>query len=329
MSVLITGITGFIGSNLAIKLIEESYNVYGLIRHASKRELESLEPVLDKIRLIEGDLTAYHSVSTATEAAQPQFVLHIGALTPVRSSFENPFPYISTNFEGTVNVVHAVLEKAPKTRLIYASTAEVYGWQEKREPIKETAPLNPASPYAVSKEAADQYVRMAIKVYGLRATILRPINTYGRRVSGFLVEYLINSMLKGENCYVGAPNSIRDYMFISDHINAYRLAMESEKALGEVFNVSPGNPVTNKELAEIVKEITGFKGNIVYGSYPPGYPQRPVRWDPQYLVLDNTKIQNVLGWKPTVTLREGLKKTVEMWKAVSRPNCMLSKAHFL
>jgi nucleoside-diphosphate-sugar epimerase len=317
MNVLITGVTGFIGSNLAINLAEEGYKVYGLIRHTSRMGLEPLKPVLDRIRLIEGDLTTCHSVNDVVKSTQPQCVFHLGALTPVRLSFENPFPYIATNFEGTVNIVHAILEKAPKAMLLYASTAEVYGWQENQEPIKETAPLNPASPYAVTKEAADQYVRMAMKLYGLRATILRPNNTYGRDRKGFLTEYLIDSMLRHETCYVGAPESIRDYMFISDHVQAYRLALESEKALGEVFNVSPGNPVTNKELAEMVKEITEFEGNIVYGSYPPGYPQRPAQWDPQYLTLDNTKIQRVLRWKPTVTLKEGLEKTVKMWKGSS------------
>jgi nucleoside-diphosphate-sugar epimerase len=147
------------------------------------------------------------------------------------------------------------------------------------------------------------------------ATVLRPINTYGRKVKGFLTEYLIDSMLNMRTCYVGAPNSVRDYMFIADHIKAYQLAMNSDKAIGEVFNVSPGNPVTNKELAEMIKEIIRFKGKIIYGSYPPGYPQRPAQWDPEYLVLDSTKIRTVLGWKPTVTLKEGLKRTVEIWKA--------------
>jgi len=317
MNVLITGVTGFIGSNLAINLIEEGYNVYGLIRHTSSRSLEPLKPVLDRIRLIRGNLTTYHSINAVVKVTQPQFVLHLGALTPVRLSFENPFPYTSTNFEGTVNIVHAILEKAPKAILLYASTAEVYGWQENRKPIKETAPLNPASPYAVTKEAADQYIRMAMKIYGLRATILRPNNTYGRKQKGFLVEYLIDSMLRDEICYIGAPESIRDYMFIADHVQAYRLAMGSEKAAGEVFNVSPGNPVTNKELAEMVKEIVEFKGNIVYGSYPPEYPQRPAHWDPRYFVLDSTKIQTTLRWKPTVTLKEGLERTVEMWKVSS------------
>lgn len=311
-NVFITGISGFIGSNLAAKLVEEGYSVSGFVRQVSERESASLKHVLDKIRIIEGDLTVYHSVSSAIASVHPQYVLHVGALTPVRVSFEDPFPYVETNFRGTVNVVHAMLDKAPKAKLVLASTAEVYGWQEKHEPFKENIPLNPISPYAVSKEAADQYVRMAMKVYDLKATVLRPINTFGRRVKGFLVEYLVNSMLKGETCYIGAPDSIRDYMFVPDHVQAYVLAMESDRAIGEVFNVSPGNPIANRELAKMIAEITDFKGKIIYGSYPPGYPQRPIQWDPPYLVLDSTRIREVLGWKPTVTLKEGIKKTVDM-----------------
>ncbi len=315
MSVLVTGCTGFIGSNLATKLVENGYRVYGLVRHVARKELKPLDSILDKIRLIEGDLGTYHSVSSAIGNVQPQFVLHLGALSPVRLSFENPFPYISTNFEGTVNIIHSMLEKAPKARLIFASTAEVYGWQNKREPIKEIAALNPASPYAICKEAADQYVRMAMRIYDFKATVLRPINSYGRRgEKGFFVEYLVSKMLKNETCYIGAPRSIRDYMFVDDHVNAYLLAMKSEKATGEVFNVSPSNPVTNEKLASILSEIIGFNGKIVFGSYPPGYPSRPVAQDPDYLVLDSTRIREIIGWKPTVNLEEGLRQTVESWK---------------
>jgi nucleoside-diphosphate-sugar epimerase len=315
MSVLVTGCTGFIGSNLAAKLIENGYRVYGLVRHVARKDFKSIDSILDKIRLIEGELSSYHSVSSAISDVQPQFVLHLGALSPVRLSFENPFPYVSTDFEGTVNIVHAMLDKAPKARLLFASTAEVYGWQETCEPIKETSPLNPASPYAVCKAAADQYVRMAMRVFDFEATVFRPINSYGRRgEKGFFVEYLVSKMLKSETCYIGAPKSIRDYMFVDDHVNAYLLAMKSNKAIGEVFNVSPNNPVTNEELANILSEIVGFEGKIVFGSYPPGYPSRPVGQDPDYLVLDSTKIREILGWKPTVTLREGLQKTIDGWR---------------
>lgn len=315
MNVLVTGCTGFIGVNLTKKLLNEGYNVYGLIRHVSRRDLKALEIILDKLRLIQGDLSQAHSIISAIKAVRPQFVLHLGALTPVRVSFSDPFPYIVTNFIGTVNVVHAILEEAPRARLIFASSAEVYGWQPKDKPIAEDAPLNPASPYAVTKEAADQYVRMAMKVYNLDATVLRPINTYGRSGErGYFVEYVVSSMLKGEICYVGAPNSIRDYMFIDDHVNAYMTAMSSEKAIKQVYNVSPGNPVTNKQVVELIAEMIGFKGKIVYNSYPPGYPQRPPTWDPEYLVLDSNKIREHLGWKPSVNLEQGLAKTIESWR---------------
>jgi nucleoside-diphosphate-sugar epimerase len=319
MSVLVTGCTGFIGSRLTEKLINDGYKVYGLVRHVARKELKPLDSFIDRLRLIEGDLSTYHSVNSAISNVQPQFVLHLGALSPVRLSFDDPFPYISTDFEGTVNIVHSMIEKAPKARLIFASTAEVYGWQNRSEPTKETVALNPASPYAVCKEAADQYVRLAMKIYGLQATVMRPINSYGRRgEKGFFVEYLISKMLNNEAIYIGTPNSIRDYMFVDDHVNAYLLAMKSDKAIGEVFNVSPNNPVSNGELTNILAKIMNFDGKIIMGSYPPGYPSRPIQQDPDYLVLDSSKIRHALGWKPSVTLEEGLRNTVELWKSIPK-----------
>src|SRR5881628_2376306 len=192
MNVLITGITGFIGSRLASRLVKDGYNVHGLVRHTSERELSRIEEVISQVRLIEGDLGTFHSVLSAVEASEPEIIFHLGALTPVRLSFDDPYPYISTNFDGTVNLVHSILNETPNSRLIAASTAEVYGWQEADKPISEDAPLHPASPYAVTKMAADEYVQMANKVYHLKGTVMRPINSYGRTgESGFMVEYLI------------------------------------------------------------------------------------------------------------------------------------------
>src|SRR5881296_968069 len=318
MNVLITGITGFIGSRLASRLVRDGYNVHGLVRHSSERELSRIRDVISQVHLIEGDLGTFHSIISAVDASEPEMIFHLGALTPVRLSFDDPYPYIATNFEGTVNLVHAILREAPNARLIVASTAEVYGWQDGARPIREDAMLNPASPYAVTKSAADQYVQMANRVYHLKGTVLRPINSYGRTGEvGFYTEYLVSKMLAGETCYVGAPDSIRDYMFAEDHVNSYILTAKSPRAIGEVYNVSPGNPVTNSELAKMLTLMTGFKGKMVFGSYPPGYPQRPKSQDPQYLVLDNSKIARELGWKPSHTLQEGLKLTVELWRSKS------------
>jgi nucleoside-diphosphate-sugar epimerase len=244
----------------------------------------------------------------------PAAVVHLGAITPVRHSFEDPFPYMKVNFQGTMNVAHAILEASPKTRIIAASTAEVYGWQP-HKPTPEDAQLNPSSPYAVSKVAADKYLQMAMKVYGLRATILRCNNTYGRvGEKGFLVEYLISTMLGNQPVYVGAPDHIRDYMIVDDHMDAYVRALENENAVGEVFNVSPGNPISNMDLAKKVAELTGYKGRIIESSYPPGYPIRPVKWDTDYIVLNSDKIRSKLNWKPSIRLEEGLKRVVELWR---------------
>jgi dTDP-glucose 4,6-dehydratase len=316
MNVLITGITGFIGSRLAARLVNEGDTVYGLVRHSSERDLGRIRTILPKLHIIEGDLGRFHSVLSAVEAAQPEVVFHLGALTPVRLSFDDPCPYITSNFDGTVNVIHAILKVSPKTRLVVASTAEVYGWQEAGSPIREDNPLNPASPYAVTKLAADQYVQMANKVYQLQGTVLRPINSYGRTgESGFMVEYLVSKMLAGETLYIGTPDSVRDYMFAEDHVSAYVAVARNPKAAGDVYNVSPGNPVTNSEVVHKLASMTGFNGKIVLGSYPPGYPQRPSSQDPVYLVLDSSKISRELGWKPKYSLDEGLRITVDMWKS--------------
>jgi nucleoside-diphosphate-sugar epimerase len=316
MNVLVTGITGFIGSKLAERLVENGDNVTGLVRHSSERELSRIKKILPQIHLIEGDLVRYHSILSAIESSDPEIVFHLGALTPVRLSFDDPYPYLAINFDGTVNLVHAILKEAPNCRLIVASTAEVYGWQNSDKPIPENALLNPASPYAVAKAAADQYVQMANRVYHLRGTVMRPINSYGRvGEGGFFTEYIISRMLTGETCYVGAPESVRDYMYVDDHVAAYLDVAKSEKSVGGVYNVSPGNPVTNIQLVKRLSEMINYKGNIVSGSYPPGYPQRPQSQDPVYLVLDRAKISQEVGWKPRYTLSEGLKRTVEMWKS--------------
>ena len=315
-TVLLTGCTGFIGSKLTIRLLEKGHEIYALVRHVTKRDLTILGEAVDRIRFIEGDLADYHSLESAIEASSPNVVVHLAAITPVRLSFEDPFPFIRVNFVGTCNLIHALLERAPKSRLVAATSAEVYGWQP-REPVKETARLCPSSPYGVSKAAADEYIQMAMRVYGLKATVLRCDNTYGRTGENrFFVEYVISSMLKGEQTYVGTPSSIRDYMYVDDHVSAYLLAIENKEADGNVFNVSPGNPVSNIEVAKRIASFLGTRGRIVEGSYPPGYSMRPGTVDTDYIVLDSSAIRAKLGWKPTVTLDEGLKRTIELWKRI-------------
>jgi UDP-glucose 4-epimerase len=317
MRVLVTGIFGFIGSNLAEKLVAQGYDVYGIIRRVANRNMHVIENILGDVTLISGDITDYVSTRNAVKTANPDVVVHLAALSPVRGSFERPFEYQQTNLIGTMNVAHSLLElpDSGKRKLLAASTAEVYGIQE-NEPLKETLPLLPSSPYAVSKAAGDIYLQMMFNSYNLHGSIIRPANSYGRKFDcSFIIEYLITQMLKGELIYVGAPDSIRDYMHVNDHVNAYMLAMKNPKADGQIFNAGTGVGVTNKELTELIASQIGFDNKkIKFGSYPPGYPYRPLISDQPYIVLDATKIKKTLNWSPTLNLKDGIKRTISYFE---------------
>jgi len=313
VKVLVTGILGFIGSHLAEKLVNEGYEVYGIVRRVANRNFEVIKKILKDITLITGDITDYVSIRNALRTVNPDIVIHLAALTPVRDSFERPFEYLQANLLGTMNVAHAMLELPdPQTRkLIAASTAEVYGLQAK-EPMKESLALKPTSPYAVSKAAADLYLQMMSHTYNLNNTILRPTNTYGRKFdTSFMIEYLVTRMLKGEKVYIGAPNSVRDYMYVDDHVNAYLLVIKNAKSNGQIYNVGTGIGTSNRELAEMVAEKIGYdKKRIAFGSYPPGYPYRPLISDQPSIELDSTKIREELNWAPKVSLSEGIDKII-------------------
>ena len=226
---------------------------------------------------------------------------------------------------GTINLVHSLLEMpdAKSRKLIAASTAEVYGMQE-RKPFKETLPLNPTSPYAVSKAAMDMYLRMASSAYSLNCIVLRPTNSYGRKFeTGFIMEYLVTTMLRGARAYVGAPDSVRDYMHVDDHVNAYILAAEKQTTPGEVYNAGSGRGISNRDLALLIAKTIGYdEKRITFGSYPPGYPMRPISGEQPYIVLDSSKITNELGWRIAINLERGIKDTVAYWKNQLSPRAV-------
>jgi GDP-mannose 4,6-dehydratase len=316
--VLITGILGFIGSNLAERLVKDGCDVYGVVRRVASRNLEAVESFLPDITVITGDISDYVSIRNAVKTANPDVIFHLAAISPVRDSFERPFEYQQVNYIGTMNVAHSMLElQDPQTRkLVAASTAEVYGIQ-KNEPLREELPLCPSSPYAVSKAAGDLYLQMMFNSFSLNGTIMRPTNSYGRKFdNSFMIEYLITQMLKKKKIYIGSPDSERDYMYVDDHVNAYVLAMKNSKAKCQVYNVGTTIGVSNRELAFIIAEKLDFdKSNIVMGSYPPGYPFRPLISDQPSIVLDSAKIRKQLNWAPTVSLSEGLDRTIAYHKA--------------
>jgi len=325
MRILVTGVTGFIGSVLARTLLREGHEVSAIVRHVTGRDFRPIEDIRRELALLTCDITSYSSVRNALRSAEPDAVLHLAALSPVRLSFEHPLDYQQQNYLGTVHVAEGLMDLygPHQVRLVSASTAEVYGIQGYK-PFVESLPLSPSSPYAVSKAAADMYLRMLHTVHGFNCLILRNANTFGRKHdSGFFTEYVITAMLRNEDVYVGAPESIRGYSYVEDHVKAYELAMVVREAAGEVFNIGGSIGYTNREWALKIAEICDYDPHrIHFGQYPPGYPSRPLASDQPYLVLDTSKAARELGWTPSVQPEEGLRRTVEYWRAASRTDAL-------
>ncbi|MBI3623779.1 SDR family NAD(P)-dependent oxidoreductase [Candidatus Pacearchaeota archaeon] len=317
MRVIITGITGFIGGELAHRLLKEGHEVFGFERYTVGRDLGYADEIKNKIKLISCDITDYFVVRNSIKKINPDIVLHLAALSPVRLSFEHPFEYQITNLFGTINLAEAILDLygPDKVRMVAASTAEVYGIK-KESSLTEDLSLEPSSPYAVSKAAMDMYLRMMHQVYGFNVVILRNSNTFGRKYdNSFFTEYLITEMLEGREIYIGAPDSIRDYMYVDDHINSYLLAMKTPEAKGQTFNIAGGKGYTNREWTLKIAEVLGFsQTKIHFGQYPPEYPSRPIKSDQPFLVLDSSKAKRILGWAQGTPLEEGLRKTISWWK---------------
>lgn len=315
--ILVTGVSGFVGSHLALALAEQGNEVYGIIKPSTSRNIMGLKIFLHDTVLLTCDIIDYQAVSHTLKSVNPDVVIHLAALSPVRESFERPFSTVNANVLGTLNIAHSMLELPDfkKRKLIYASTAEVYGIQ-KINPIKEEAPHNPSSPYASTKSMTDSYLRMMTFVYGLNTTVMRSTNTYGRKLdTSFFIEYVISKMLNKETVYIGAPDSIRDYMYIDDHVNGYIKAIEHDGIKGQAFNLGWGKGYTNKEVAFKIADIIGFnKKNIILGEYPPNYPLRPIESDQPFIVLDNVKAKKMLEWEPKVKFDDGLMKTISFWK---------------
>lgn len=319
-TIFISGATGFIGSHLVEKLVDQ-FDVVALIPSSDI----GIRKLPKGVWVEYGDLEDFIKIKEILAKVEPTIIIHLAAITPVRFSFENPEIYQKVNYLATVNLVNEAVKIPNLEKFIFASTMEIYGWQTVRKPFKENLTPYPDSPYAVSKLAAERYIQMVSCALGFPAIILRPCNTFGRKNErGYLVEYLITEMLKGKSPYLGSPEAVRDLMYVTDHINGYLCALnftlpqreEIKKIVREeptafTFNIGNGYEFTVKEIALKIKKLIGFGGEIKEG-FPKDYPLRPAV--APYLSLDASKAKNLLGWQPKVSLEEGLKMTIEYWK---------------
>jgi nucleoside-diphosphate-sugar epimerase len=227
----------------------------------------------------------------------------------VAYSYDHPNEVLEANLMGTVNLAESCLREVPHFKhFLFASTSETFG--NGPLPKREDTPQAPNSPYSVSKHAAEKYVLYMWDAYKFPMTVLRPFNTYGRRDNThFLVERMLVQMLQGNVVKLGDPTPERDLLYIDDHVDAYLTCFaKPQVSIGQVFNFCTGEKISVRELADKMRKITGFGGQVLWGTIP----RRPL--DIQSLCGDTTKAKSVLGWEAKVNLDEGLRRTTDFWR---------------
>jgi NAD dependent epimerase/dehydratase len=309
--ILVTGAGGFIGSHLTEALVSLCAEVRAFVHYNSRNDwgfLEELSPQMkSSINVLSADLRDYQAVKKATK--ELDIVFHLGASIGIPYSLEYPNDVVETNVTGTLNILKASLENNV-AKIIHTSTSEVYGTAQ-YVPIDEKHPLNPQSPYAASKIAADKLAESFYHSYELPVSILRPFNTFGPRQSlRAVIPTIITQVLAGEKVVIGNVEPRRDFTFVSDTVRGFMLLAKKNGVEGETFNLGTRKDITIKELIVLVSKLIGRKPKIEVDKQR----IRGNRTEVMQLVSDNSKASEVLGWQPTYTLEEGLKVTIEWLK---------------
>ena len=308
-TVLVTGAAGFIGSHLVERLARDGHRVRAFIRYNGRDDrgcLELLEPdLLAKIDVFRGDLKDPDAVRRAVKGCVRVF--HLGALIAIPYSYGNPLDVIQTNVEGTAHLLNACRDSDSLERVVLTSTSEVYGTAQ-RVPIDETHPLVGQSPYAASKIGSDALGIAYHRSFGLPVTILRPFNTFGPRQSTrAIVPTIMSQALAGSTLKLGSLDPRRDLTEVSDTVAGFVGISECDEALGRVVNIGRGSDVSIGELVELAGNVLGRPLSVETD------PQRirPANSEVGRLLADAGLAHQLFGWKPRVSLEEGLRRVAD------------------
>lgn len=304
MNVLVTGGTGFIGSNLVRSLLGSGASVRVLDDLSTGRE-ENLVDLTGALDLVVGDVRDTGTVTSAVQGTE--VVFHLAALPSVARSIVDPMATHEVNATGTLNVLLASRDAGVR-RVVYASSSSVYG-DTPTLPKHERMPLAPLSPYAASKLTGEAYCRAFARSFGIETVSLRFFNVFGPRQDptseyAAVVPRFVNRVLEGASPTVfGDGGQSRDFTYIGNVVQACVLAAEAgPEAAGEVMNVGFGRRTTLLELIGILGEIVGATVEPAFGPPRPG--------DVRDSLADISKAERLIGYRPLVDLREGLAETV-------------------
>ena len=310
--ILITGADGFIGSHLVESLLEKechvkafvfynSFNSWGWLDTLSKETLKSIEVVTGDIR---------DSNGIRNEVKGVDIIFHLAALIAIPFSYHSPDSYIDTNIKGTLNVLQASRDYNSE-RVIITSTSEVYG-TAKYVPIDEKHPFQGQSPYSASKIGADKIAESFCRSFEVPVVIARPFNTYGPRQSArAVIPTIVMQLLNDKkDIQLGSLSPTRDLNYVSDICNGLIALAESDEAIGREVNIGSGTEISIDELANLIIDIMEVDASVISDENR----VRPENSEVERLVCNSGLLHQLTGWKPEITIKEGLVKTIEWFK---------------
>jgi UDP-N-acetylglucosamine/UDP-N-acetyl-alpha-D-glucosaminouronate 4-epimerase len=301
--VLVTGGAGFIGSHLVQALLERGDQVRVLDNFSTgaRANIAGLG-----VEVVEGELRSYERVHNAVRGTE--VVFHLGALGSVPRSVQDPLTSGAVNVEGTLNVLLAARDEGVR-RVVFASSSSIYGNQAEL-PLRESMAPDPISPYGVAKLAAERYCVSFSRVYhSFETVVLRYFNVFGPRQDpnsqyAAVVPLFITAIAAGRPVTIfDDGGQSRDFTFVENVVAANLLAADAEGASGRIFNVSAGRPTSVGELSDTIGTLLGKPVEREY------FPPRPGDLRNSWADIDDAR--GTLGFEPTVSLEEGLQRTIE------------------
>ncbi len=305
--VIVTGAGGFIGSHLVEALVGQGARVRAFVRYTSRGEIGLLrwlpKTVLQAVEVQRGDVRDGAAILHAMEGCD--VVFHLAALVSIPYSYQHPREVVETNLLGTLNVLEAARRAQPRC-VVHTSTSEVYGTAQ-TIPITEQHPLQAQSPYAASKVGADQLAESYHRCFGVPVTTVRPFNTYGPRQSArAVIPTIIMQALANDQIRLGSLHPTRDFTFVRDTVEGFLLAAATSEAVGHDVNLGSDQEIAIGDLAHKILVLSGRSVPIVTEERR----VRPTASEVGRLHADNALAQRLLGWRPTVSLEDGLRQTM-------------------
>jgi nucleoside-diphosphate-sugar epimerase len=305
---LVTGAAGFIGSNIVEELLRRGEEVVA-VDNLSTGRLSNLQPFLDRVTLVRGDINDFDVVSQALRGVD--YVLHEAAIPSVPRSVRDPLSSHEANITGTLKLLLAARDAGIK-RVVFASSSSVYG-DSPTLPKEESMPPSPLSPYAVNKSAGEEYCKVFTRLYGLPTVALRYFNVFGPRQDpksqyAAVIPAFIAAVLAGKRPTIyGDGLQTRDFTYVKNVVEANLAACRAERADGEVVNIACGERISLLDLMSHVNRILGTNIEPIFA------PERP--GDVKHSLADVRKAEHLLGFTPQIDFAEGLALTISYMKA--------------